>query len=356
MRRIKLVVSDFHFGTGRRNPDGSLNLMEDVTSDDFFVEFIERYYTGNYTNTEVELIINGDFFNMIQVEIDGLVTSEITEEVACIQMLKILDGHPMVFDVLQAFVNTPNKTLTFIVGNHDAGLIFSAVKDILKKRISKKINIINRHYQFDGVHVEHGDKYEPVHLVDPRLPYLSKGLNKPILNIPWATYFFIHFVRKLKHKRSYIDKVKPFRNYLTWAALYDFRFWLYTIIKLFLFVLNTMFFAKVGNKRYGLKVAYILVRQMEGYPLMNAAQRILKQPKINTVIMGHTHHPLYRQWKVGKEYLNTGCWNGVTNLDIERFGYAMRPTYALLEWNGERWLSNLRVWKGSAKVWEEFLG
>lgn len=356
MRRIKLVVSDFHFGTGRRNPDGSLNMMEDVTSDDIFIEFVERYYTGNYTNMEVELIINGDFFNMIQVEIDGLVPSDITEETACKQLQIILDGHPKVFDVLREFVNTNNKSLTFLVGNHDQGLIFPEAKALLRRRISDRIQIHNRSYQFDGVHVEHGDKYEPVHVVDPKLPYLSKGLESPILNIPWATYFFIHFVRILKHKRSYIDKVKPFRNYLTWAFLYDTRFWLYTITRLIMFVLYTIILARVGNKRYGIKVVYILLRQMEGYPLMNAAQRILTNAKLNLVIMGHTHNPLYRQWKAGKEYINTGCWNGVTNLDIERFGYSMSPTYSLLEWNGERWLANLRIWKGSEKPWEEFMG
>ena len=356
MQRVKLVVSDFHIGTGRRNPDGSLNLMEDFVFDERFVEFVDYYSTGDFTNAEVELIINGDFFNMLQVEVDGEVPSNVSEAIAVRQLQRILDGHPKLFDAVQAFGELPNKSLTFTVGNHDAGLAWPAAKQLLRRRLGEKINITNRAYVFDGVHIEHGDRYEPVHAVNPKLPYLSKGLPEPILNLSWGSYFFIHFVRRRKRQRNYIDKVKPFRNYLTWGAIFDFGFFVPTMIKLVLFVFKTALFGRIGIRRFGLRSLLVLLRQIEAAPLQRAARRILRRGRVHTVIFSHTHNALYRQWMPGREYFNTGCWNGLTNLDIEGFGFQERLTYAYMEWEEKRWLTRLRMWKGSIRPYEEYWG
>lgn len=357
MRRVKLVVSDFHLGAGRRNPDGSLNILEDFVFDERFLEFLEYHSTGDFTNAEVELIINGDFFNMIQCAENGAIPSDVTEETACRQLTDIMKGHPRVMDALKNFAEHPNRILNFTVGNHDSGLIFPQAKQLLKDALGEKIGIIPRAYAFDGVHIEHGDKYEPVHAIDPKRPYLSKGLEKPLLNLPWATYFYIHFVYKLKNQRSYIDKVKPFRNYLTWAAIYDFRFFLTTMTRLVFFTIWSMLFGRIGKKRFGLRLALTLLSQIEGNPEMRAAKRILTHRRnIHTVIFGHTHHPAYRQWRPGKEYFNTGCWNQMTNLDIERLGYHERLTYAYLKWDGKRWLTRLKRWRGTIRQWDEFGG
>lgn len=357
MRRIKLVVSDFHVGTGRRNSDGSLNLMEDFVLEERFIEFLEHHCTGDYTTAEVELILNGDFFNLIQVALDGEVPSDISEDDACRQLRLVLDGHPRLLDALRGFSETPGKILTINVGNHDAQLWFPEAKRLLRERLGEAVRINNRSYEFDGVHVEHGDRYEPVHAVDPTLPFLSKGLSQPILNIPWATYFFIHFVRRLKMKRAYIDKVKPFRNYLTWGAIWDFRFFLQTVTRLVLFVLYCVAFGKVGRRRFGFALLGTLLKQTRLSPEQTAARRMLTARRdLRVVIFGHTHNPVYRQWTGGKEYFNTGTWNGVTNLDIEGFGYQVRCTYAYLEWQDGRWLTSLRIWRGATRISEEFWG
>ncbi len=354
--RIKLVVSDFHLGTGRRNPDGSRNIMENFMLDERFVEFLEYYSSGDYTNTEVELIINGDFFNLIQGEVDGRIPSDITEDIVLRQLQDILNGHTMVFDALRAFIENPGKTLTFTVGNHDAGLIWTEAKKLLQERLGENVQIFNRAYVFDNVHIEHGDRFEPVHYVDPKLPILSRGLPEPILNIPWATYFYIHFVCKLKNRRAYIDKVKPFRHYLTWSAIFDLSFFIVTITKLIFFYLYTIFFAKVGHRRFGWPVIPMLLNQTRSFPELRAVRHLLKKEKIGTVILGHTHHALYRQWSGEGEYLNAGCWNGVTNMDIQAYGFQVRLTYVILEWEKERWVSNLRRWRGSAQAYEDFYG
>ncbi len=356
MRRVKLVVSDFHVGAGRRYSDGSLNTMENFVFDERFIDFIEYYSTGDYTNAEVELIINGDFFNLIQIEVDGRTPSDITEDLGTRQMRQVLDGHPMLFDALQTFAELPGKTIVFTIGNHDAALIWPRVKNLLQKRLGEQVRIVNRTYVFDDVAVEHGDRYDPVHAVDPKLPFLSRGLKEPILNLPWASYFFIHFVRKLKNKRGYIDMVKPFRTYLTWAAMFDFSFFFVTIMRLIFFVSGSILFGRVGHKRFGFGVIVMLIRAMGHDPELKAAKRILSRGTVNTVIFGHTHQPRVRQLGPGRQMINTGCWNGVTHLDIEGYGFQTLLTYGLLEWHEDRWLTTLRAWKGRARPYEDFIG
>ena len=65
LKKIKLVVSDFHLGKGRRLSDGTQNLLEDFRSDRQFIEFLDYFMTGPHKRCGVELILNGDFFNPV---------------------------------------------------------------------------------------------------------------------------------------------------------------------------------------------------------------------------------------------------------------------------------------------------
>lgn len=356
-RRLKLVVSDFHVGTGARLPDGEVNILEDFLFDNRFLEFLDYHSRGEYEQAEVELVINGDFFNLLQVEIDGVIPHLISEQTGCRQMLRVIDGHPELLDGMREFARRPNKRITFLIGNHDAALLWPKVRQILKERLgNRNVQVHDKPYRFDGVHIEHGDLYEPVHSMDPRNLFVDEEVVVPYLNLPWGSYFFIHFVSRLKQKRAYVDKVKPFRTFLSWSILYDFRFYLVTMVQLVVFVLWTALFARIGRSRYGLVSLLMLLRQSEKNPEMRAAKRILRKGKARTVIFGHTHNALYRSWYPGREYFNTGCWNGFTNLDIEGLGYQVRLTYAFLEWREGRWITSLRMWKGVAAPYEEFWG
>ena len=60
MKKVKLVVSDFHIGSGSVLPDGCPNLLEDFIYDGLFIDFLQHYTSGKYDAADVELIINGD--------------------------------------------------------------------------------------------------------------------------------------------------------------------------------------------------------------------------------------------------------------------------------------------------------
>ncbi|MEJ2557232.1 MAG: hypothetical protein P8186_13570 [Anaerolineae bacterium] len=66
--KLKIVVSDFHLGAGPL--DISENPLEDFIADEAFAHFLEALRAeSNRDNKEVELIINGDFFEFLQVPV-----------------------------------------------------------------------------------------------------------------------------------------------------------------------------------------------------------------------------------------------------------------------------------------------
>src|SRR4051812_48585500 len=140
MKKIKLVVSDFHLGKGHILPDGSLNIYEEFYYDDKFIEFLEYYSTGDFSGVEVELIINGDFFNLLQTDYKGHHTTVLTESIDLYKIQTIIAGHKLVFDALRKFAATPNRKITYIVGNHDQGMLWPKTRECVDEVVGIRIN------------------------------------------------------------------------------------------------------------------------------------------------------------------------------------------------------------------------
>ena len=115
------MVSDCHLGSGTRLQSGKLNPLEDFHKDEKFVEFLEYHTTGKFHDTEVELVINGDFFDMLAVKTNSRLPYGILENIAVYKIRKILNGHPKVCAALQKFIEGGHRVV-MIWGNHDAGL------------------------------------------------------------------------------------------------------------------------------------------------------------------------------------------------------------------------------------------
>src|SRR5690349_10093081 len=118
-RRLKLVVSDFHLGKGPYREDGSVNVFEDFRHDGKLAEFLDWHCAGEHEHDEVELVVNGDFFNLLSVDLDGRLMDSITERVAVEKTEAILRGHPVVFEALRRFNAHPARSIVFLMGNHD---------------------------------------------------------------------------------------------------------------------------------------------------------------------------------------------------------------------------------------------
>ena len=121
---LVLVLSDFHLGKGKFLDDGHINILEDFDEDEKFAEFLDHYSTGTHYFTDVNVVLNGDIFNLIQMDVNGVFTHLLTEDNIVQMVNEVIEGHPLFFQALKKFLARPNKKLTYVIGNHDIGMVY----------------------------------------------------------------------------------------------------------------------------------------------------------------------------------------------------------------------------------------
>ncbi len=353
MRRIKIVVSDFHLGTGRSAPDGTINELEDFVSDEAFIDMLEYYRTSEYADAEVEFIFNGDIFECLAVNFDDPHADMITAQKGVGKVSRIIDGHQELFRALRTFAEAPNRQVLFIVGNHDQDLLWEEVQQCIKDKVHPRIRFIHGHYRFDGVHIEHGNQHERENRVDPKKMFLTKGLPEPILNLPWGSDFFINSVLRLKRYRPYVNRVRPFRLAISWSLFHDFRITMLGAWYFLVTVIKARFRRHRQRRITFLDTVRVALDFGRTPTLEGAAKRLMQKEGFDTVVFGHTHIPLARHPFPGKSYVNSGSWIPNTNLHIEGLGRSLLQTYVYIEYIGEKPQARLKRWHGRRLVEEE---
>lgn len=354
-KKIKIVVSDLHLGVGRLLESGQLNQLEEFYFDEKFVEFLHYYSTGKFADYDVELILNGDIFNFLQVDYRGHYLTVDTESMTLEKIKRITDGHTLFFQAIKDFAALPNRTVTYIVGNHDQGMLWPAARKFLNELIATNVRYKNLVYFFDGVHIEHGHMHEAANRLDPRKFFLKKELAEPILNLPFGSHFFVEFVLKIKHSYPHVDKIRPFSRMIRWALFNETWFTIKGMTALLVYFIKA---ALTRDPRRSFPVRRILKVLLESavFPdLGESARRILQDERTHTVVFGHTHVYQYRQWQGSKEYFNSGTWTDITSLDITSLGKITKLTYILFEYpeGEERPRGRLKEWRGYHRIEED---
>ena len=353
--KYKLVVSDFHMGGGPILPDGSVNYLEDFFFDSKFIEFIDYHCQGPFQTAAVELICNGDFFNHLHIFPDESSPDIMTERVCVQRMHWIMAGHKDLFQALKRFAAMPGRRITFMLGNHDCGLIWRGVQNVLRDFLGPETQIHLEPYIFDGVYVEHGHNYFADSVISPKRYFLAKNLPEPLLNIPWGCYVVINYSSKMRKKKPYFSKVYPMRHYIRWALIHETFFALQALINIAWYFIKIRFVHSPTRRSPIFNTLKILKEISFEQSLDIVARRILlTRPNISTVFFGHTHEYRYQQVRPGKIYINTGLWNEKLNLDPQYLGKTIQLTYGLIEYDDQgRPHASLKEWKGSHKVTED---
>ena len=354
-KKIKLVISDLHLGKGRQLESGALNSLEEFYYAEKLVEFIQYYSTGAYREYDVEIIINGDFLNFLQVDYRGHFLTVITENVALEVLKSVIKGHPQVFKAMGDFLSQPNRRITYVIGNHDQGMMFQACRDYLDQVIGHRLQYKNLIYFFDGVHVEHGHMHEAANRMDPKKFFLKQGLPEPILNLPFGSHFFVELVLKIKEKYPHVDKVRPFGQMIRWSLFNETKLTLNALSELFKYAYKVIFTTDLRFRWTFKKLLKIFFESAIFPDLSVSAKRILNDNRVHTVIFGHTHVYEYRQWGSQKEYFNTGTWTELTSLDVVSLGKITKLTYVLLEYGDQepRPHGRLKEWRGFHRIEED---
>jgi UDP-2,3-diacylglucosamine pyrophosphatase LpxH len=238
--RFKIVVSDLHLSAGRK-AEG--NPLEDFLSDAEFAAFLEETAAESDRDcSDVELIINGDAFEMLQVphveEFDPTFAyrpeqyHSSSEEDSARKMSIIIAGHRPFFDALGRFlrVGPPRRSVTFIKGNHDVNLHWTAVQDQIRQAMvatggrTSLLTFEERCVSREGIYVEHGNQYAEAvdRLEDMEEPHDHD--NPDQLAIPLGSWFVMDVFNIVERERYWIDGIKPLTALAWYALAYDFVF------------------------------------------------------------------------------------------------------------------------------------
>ena len=348
--RLKIVVSDLHMGTGIYAEDGRWNYREDFVYDRLFGQFLRFYSTGDYAQAEVELVLNGDVFELLNPHdyAEGH-PLHMTASVAVLQLERIKKGHPIVFAELGAFASRTNKSIRFLPGNHDRALVFDEVRDHLREQIHPDLVFSDTMYEFDGVRVEHGDRYSLGTSFVPggELKTLEDGTT--IINHDWAAILIAGFFLAGKRREYY-----AFYNTTPVSALLG-RLWRYNPVFLLKYLLSlAVFFVQMWlqPRKHELDNWYCswpLFKYAFGENLpramAQAARYLLENEATKIVILGHLHSYRYRVWNK-KIYINTGCWTRLVNLSLNSLGSWTKLCYALVQCGSGIPTVTLKEWKG----------
>jgi UDP-2,3-diacylglucosamine pyrophosphatase LpxH len=352
---LYLVLSDLHLGKGRFLKNGQLNILEDFFEDDRFEEFLEFYSTGKHMLTSVTLILNGDIFNLMQIDKHGVYTHIIDDTHTVNALERIHDGHPTFFKALNKFASKANKKVVYVIGNHDSGMAFLPAQKLFNKIIKHDTHFCMTFNEY-GLHVEHGHRFEMINSIAEKDYFIEGPNGRKILNLPWGSLFCIFVLPIIKKERPNIDKIRPLTAYIKWVMIHDFMFFLrlfYWVIK---YLLETRS-ASYTNVNRNFFTSIRLLKQISIYPkYSNKARSILRRDtSLHTVVMGHTHVLEWRRYPGGKFYFNSGTWNSIPSIDIGMHDDFCKLSYVYIDIHTKSSTvreASLNTWKGKWKPFD----
>lgn len=343
MQLLRIVISDLHLGTGQRR--GELNPFEDFFHDARFAELVAHYDTSTPPDTELELILNGDIFDLLKVKIDGRWPLEVTAEVAAEKLRHCLEGHPVFVHALRKLLERPTRRITYLPGNHDLDMWFPSAQDTFRRYVAPpeardRIHFVtstDTYHLAEGIQIRHGHQLERIHRVDYGRMTKKARDGREVLILPWGSLWILEVMNPAKEQRSHVDRVQPLRRFIFGAALFDTRFALSFLWRSTVHFVRRRLLAFAAWRDAIRNVPRMLreeIFSLGGFD--EAAMRELRKLRgVHTLIVGHSHAPRYRLLPGGKVLVNTGTWMRMINLDLSHLGQDTGLTYALIEHTGD---------------------
>ena len=361
MKLTRLVLSDLHLGTGSR--PGELNVFEDFHYDDELGELLAFYEREAGDDGEIELILNGDIFDLLKVKIGGVWPIEITDEIATEKLRKCLDGHPRFVNALKEFMANERNRLVFLPGNHDQDMWFPGPQELFRRYVAPgaagdRVHFVtssDTYYLPEGIQIRHGHQLERIHRVDYKRMTRTRRDGTEILDLPWGSLWILEVMNPAKAQRSYVDRIQPLSRFLVAALLFDTRFVLSFLYHSSIYwvkqrLLNLQAWRE--RLRWFPKALREEIIALGGFD--EAAVRALKKLRgVQYLIVGHSHGPRFRQLPDGKILVNTGTWMRMINLDIRHLGQDSGLTYCRIEYSDDgRPIVNLLRWMGARRPYQ----
>jgi UDP-2,3-diacylglucosamine pyrophosphatase LpxH len=356
--QLILVISDIHLGAGAYIK-GQKNFLEDFHYDEELVDFLSFYSTGEFEKTPVELVINGDLFDLLAVPFVEYFDDEFWSEEAALAKLKmIIEAHPEVMSAFSEFIAKETKKITFIIGNHDGELVMSSLQEQLmncfpddrKERFVILQESDGEYSPYKGILLKHGHEYEVAHQFDMIESVVKNEEGRKFFIPPWGSYYVTRVVNKFKEERGHINAVRPIKKAMINGIIYD------TLFTVRFLLATTFYFIMVRFIHFfkeGKGLGHMVKHSLRELELFRDYEELTKEifeerEDIHCLIVGHTHEPVFRNYVDGNIFINTGTWTDMYHMDWARSKSGQELTYAQISISKEQNKPeiSLNVWEG----------
>ena len=203
-RRLIVVIADLHMGTGR-DAAGAWQVTEDFRWTDELGGFLQALDAEGGGATD--LILNGDTFELAAPDcVHGDPALGCTESEALARLERVLGAHPREIGALAAFARAGSNRLVLVPGDHDAALLFPAVRARVEEVLgSDRVEVPpgGARVSSDGqVYVEHGQQigWRADRFANWPEPFIERGGQRH-LERPWGARTAGALVRE--HEQRY---------------------------------------------------------------------------------------------------------------------------------------------------------
>lgn len=369
VKKSIIVISDIHLGAGAY-VNSKKNYLEDFYYDKELVDFINFYSTGDYLNREVEMIINGDLFDLLAVPFVNYYDDEFWSEEASLDKLRlILDAHPEVIEAFGEFLSNKKKKIIFIIGNHDAEFVFPSLQKLLLDRIPEKVrdkfeiklNSEAEYIPVEGIVLKHGHEYEIAHHFHPDDSIAEDENGKKYFIPPWGSYYVTRVINKFKEQRPHINAVRPIKKFMINGFIYDTLFTTRFGLATTFYFLMVRFIQLFKHKKSIGEVFKLAMSELELWKDYETLTEDFFKDRddVKALIVGHTHDPMLRASADGTMFINTGTWTKMYHLDFGKSSSGAQLTFAQVDVYDEEKSKkgkfdhldvNLNVWKGKSDL------
>ncbi len=203
--RLLVVMSDVEMGGGGET--------DDLPSTEALGRLLLQYNEPAYAGVAVHLVFNGDTFDFLKTSLDGDYPRHIDAARALAKVSRVAAAHADFFEAVTAFASRPDREVSFIVGNHDAELVFPEVQREIRRLCGGSSRVTFPGFSLDigQVHVEHGSQADRMFRMDPDEPLLDTDEGR-ILNLPWGSVALLEVAIPLHPVLHLLDRVRPRRK------------------------------------------------------------------------------------------------------------------------------------------------
>jgi UDP-2,3-diacylglucosamine pyrophosphatase LpxH len=208
-RPVSIVVSDLHMGAADAYDDF-------VYQKDEFVNFVNELTASQEGQQgRIELLINGDFLELAQVNPDAysLGSSEFwcSQKESLSKLEPIVTGHAKVFAAIKRFQDARNQC-TLFAGNHDVELYWGDVQDRLKAAAGAlRFELGEVWYSRYGgaLRLSHGHMFDPGNSFENWANPFKLAKDGLRLEMCAGTMFMVKFVNWMEEKYPFADNIHP---------------------------------------------------------------------------------------------------------------------------------------------------